>query len=57
MHGLLKRADLRILHAKFRAENVKRCWSEWDAAAHSAFRLAEFRSDDRQAMLVIEEAC
>ncbi|GAA2887621.1 hypothetical protein Acy02nite_82390 [Actinoplanes cyaneus] len=69
LRRLLKRADLRFLHAygahprevsgresEALLERVGR-FAAGDVPAHSAFRLAEFRSNDRQAMLVIEEAC
>jgi hypothetical protein len=69
LRRLLKRADLRVLHAygarprevsgrerEALMERVAR-FAAGDAPAHSALRLAEFRSEDRQVMLVIEEAC
>jgi hypothetical protein len=69
LRRLLKRTDLRVLHAygaqphevsgrerEALLERVRR-FAAGDAPTHSAFRLAEFRNDDRQVMLVIEEAC
>jgi hypothetical protein len=69
LRRLLKRTDLRVLHAysaqprevdgrerEALLERVRR-FAAGDAPPYSAFRLAEFRSEDQQVMLVIEEAC
>lgn len=69
LRRLLRRPDLRVLHAygpqpmevsgrdrEAILERVER-YAAGEAPPHSAFWLAEFRNDDRQVMLVIEEAC
>ncbi len=69
LRRLLRHSDLRVLHAyglhpmevvgAERAallERVERYFAG-EAPAHSAFRLAEFRDDDRRVMVVIEERC
>jgi hypothetical protein len=69
LRRLLKRPGLRVLHAygphprevtgqerHSLLERVNRS-AAGEAPPHSAFRLAEFRNEDRQVMLVIEEAC
>ena len=69
LRRLLKRPDLRVLHAygphplevsgrerDALLERVER-YVAGEGAPHSVFVLAEFRNNDRQAMLVIEEAC
>jgi hypothetical protein len=66
---LLKRPELRILHAygphptevfgaerEALLERVERYFTG-ESPPHSEFWLAEFRDDDRNVMLVIEEAC
>lgn len=69
LRRLLRRTDLRVLHAygirprevdgrerEALLERVRR-FAAGDAPRFSAFWLAEFRNEDRQVMLVIEEAC
>ena len=69
MRRLLKRADLRVLHA-YGPQPVEVEDSERDvlmarvdryfageASPHNEFRLAEFRDSDRRVMLVVEEFC
>jgi hypothetical protein len=69
LRRLLKRPNLRVLHAYgphpaevsgaervALLERVERYFAG-EAPPHSEFWLAEFRDDDRQIMLVIEEAC
>jgi hypothetical protein len=69
LRRLLKRTELRVLHAygprprevsgpdrQALLEAVER-YVAGEAPPHSAFWMAEFRNDDHQVMLVIEEAC
>jgi uncharacterized protein YbgA (DUF1722 family) len=69
LRRLLKRPELRVLHAyglhpsevsgaerEALLERVERYFAG-EAPPHSEFWLAEFRDDDRNVMLVIEEAC
>ena len=69
LRRLLKRTDLRVLHAygtqprevegrerEALLERVRR-FAAGDAPPFSTFWLAEFRNEDRQVMVVIEEAC
>ncbi|WP_143163056.1 hypothetical protein [Couchioplanes caeruleus] len=69
LRRLLKRSGLRVIHAHgphprevsdqerhSLLERVNR-FAVGEAPPHSAFWLAEFRNEDRQIMLVIEEAC
>ncbi|WP_213001422.1 hypothetical protein [Winogradskya consettensis] len=69
LRRLLKRPGLRVLHAygpdplevtgssrDALLERVHRFFAG-EAPPHSAFWLAEFRNDDHQAMLIIEEGC
>lgn len=69
LRRLLKRRELRVLHAygpqpqevsgpqrEALLERVEQ-YHRGNAPPHSAFLLAEFRNDARQAMLIIEEMC
>jgi hypothetical protein len=69
LRRLLKRADLRVLHAygpqpvevtgpdrDALMARVDQCFAG-EAPPHNEFQLAEFRDSDRRVMLVVEEFC